>query len=90
MHLVIPDNAKIIGKSAFADCRELVSVIVSSGTSRISGNAFENCISLESITIPSKVKVLGKDIFQNCRKLKYILVSGNPEDMKAHGWLAMP
>jgi hypothetical protein len=44
----------------------------------IAENAFQNCISLESVIIPNSVETICDSAFANCRSLIEITFKGNP------------
>lgn len=73
--IVISENVKIIGNSAFEDCSSLSSVSLSEGLTEIGGNAFNDCISLEIIEIPKSVRKMGGYVFSNCTSLKTVKLS---------------
>lgn len=67
----IPDTVEgkvvtIIGKSAFANCVELVSVTLPDTIEEIGNSAFEGCSSLVRITIPKTVIKIDNQAFTNC------------------------
>ncbi len=66
-HIVIPSaidgyTVTKIAENAFSS-KELKSVIITNGISRIDWFAFEGCTSLESVTIPSSVTSIGYSAF---------------------------
>ena len=54
--------------------RQVKSVVISSGITSISDNAFEFCSNLTSITIPDSVTYIGQYAFWECRNLKSITI----------------
>ena len=70
----IPHTVTSIGIEAFAQCKELTSVIIPSSIKTIGCLAFYNCICLTSITIPDSIIEFGYRAFSNCAGLKTILV----------------
>ncbi len=65
----IPSNAKTVGASAFADCKNLETASIPSSYTTIPDSLFENCTSLTSFKIPSNVTTIGKSAFLKCRSL---------------------
>ena len=72
-----------IGNYAFADCRELSTVIVENGTTIIGICAFMNCSYLSSVSLPATLTYIGKDTFQGCGNLKEIRFGGTVEQWHA-------
>ena len=69
---VIPKSVESIGIEAFAQCKEVTSVIFPESLKKIGCLAFENCISIVTITIPSLIVEIGYRAFSNCTGLKSI------------------
>lgn len=57
--VLIPDNVKFIGDSAFYDCRNLESVIIPNSVKYIWEYAFLCCYNLENITFPTNLLYIG-------------------------------
>lgn len=77
--IVIPDEIKKIGNSAFSDNKDIISVEIKNGTvTQIEECAFENCSSLKKIVLPYSVKKIGKNAFKGCTSLETIEIK-NPE-----------
>lgn len=72
----IPNNVKIIGKGAFADCENLESIIIPKSIRTIGNKAFCGCKNLKSINIPSSVKKVGFAAFADCKNLELVNISG--------------
>ena len=68
----IKEGTKYIGELAFADCANLVSIIIPSSVTRIEDYAFANCYSLSSVTISKGVKEIDYGIFDCCTSLTSI------------------
>ena len=58
-------GASIIGSSAFSGCKNLTSVSLNSGITKIYYYAFNGCSNLEKITIPNTVIHIGQGAFKN-------------------------
>ena len=91
----IPTETKVVGYSAFANCKSIASVVFHqndtvewigservpwSGT--IEGNAFSNCSSLTSVTLAGSMKTIGDYAFDNCSSLETLVL---PEGVKHLG-----
>ena len=63
--ITIPENVKVIGKSAFRDCWELKKIIIPDGVAEIQDFAFSQCTALEHIFIPASVHHIGKRAFHS-------------------------
>ena len=70
----IGDGVTSIGKSAFALCSDLTSVIVPNSVTSIEEKAFTWCISLTSVIIPNSVTSIGEDAFSACHGLTSIII----------------
>ena len=73
----LPKNLKIIGRSAFANCKKLESIKFPNKLKTIADGAFKNCDSLKSVKIPNSVKRLGFLAFSDCKKLEKVTLSKN-------------
>ncbi len=63
-----------IGKSAFANCTSLTSVVIPEGITSIGNTAFTNCSRLTSVVIPEGVTSMGYFAFQNCYRLTSVVI----------------
>lgn len=77
--VTIQGSVTQIGQNAFANCSNLVSVVLvddskSVGLRRINGFAFWNCVSLEDINLANAVhlSMLDRSAFEGCKSLKHI------------------
>ncbi|MBQ1848510.1 MAG: leucine-rich repeat domain-containing protein, partial [Clostridia bacterium] len=84
-NVVLPDNlvlpasyegkpVTVIGKDAFKDYRDIVSVVIPDGYTVISNNAFFRCTDLSNVSIPDGIKSIGDSAFFNCSKLTSIKI----------------
>lgn len=74
-HLSIPSrlggvSVTSIGKEAFKESRELVSVKIPDSVTFIDTEAFSLCTSLESVELPESVTKIGRAAFYYCTSLK--------------------
>ncbi|MDE6410500.1 MAG: leucine-rich repeat protein, partial [Muribaculaceae bacterium] len=75
--LILGDNVKIIGSSAFAGCGGLTSVTIPNSVSEIGSSAFEYCSSLTSVIIPNSVMSIGSSAFKNCSGLTSVTIGNS-------------
>jgi hypothetical protein len=80
--IIIPDTyndlpIKEVGDSAFYNCYNLTSVIISDGIIAIGDNAFGFCDHLISVTIPDSVTSIGVRSFDSCSRLKDLIIPDN-------------
>lgn len=68
---IMPESVTEILANAFENCTKLTSVQVSSNVTEIPDFAFNDCISLQTVTMPSVVSV-GEYAFYYCRNLTQI------------------
>ncbi len=67
-HVRIHKSVKIIPRSAFEMCRNLVSIEMHDGVEIIEEEAFQDCDTLKRIKLPG-VRVIGEDAFNSCTAL---------------------
>lgn len=71
--VVIEPGVTTIGRDAFIECTELVSVSIPNSVTTIGAEAFRNC-GLTSLTIPNSVISIGQSAFLGCSGLTSILI----------------
>ena len=76
----IPESVTSIDTGAFAFCKIINEVIVSTNVTKIPLWTFEECIALESVTIPSSVKTIEGYAFDGCKSLSDIHYDGSESD----------
>lgn len=79
--VVIPKSVKVVSKSAFTMCDNLLSVSLAEGVEVIEGSAF-SMTGLTTIIIPSTVKTIEKSAFFGCRNLHAISVNKEIETIE--------
>ena len=79
---VVIKGGKFIGRSAFRDCKALLTLKLPSNLESIDDFAFEGCTMLGKVEIPKGLKSIGTDAFMGCEKLRFVL-NGN-KVAKAH------
>lgn len=72
-------KVKVIGKSAFKDCKTLESVLCFAEVENIEEYAFSGCTSLKEISIPNETKTIGNHAFENCTSAEYVFLWGDPD-----------
>ena len=78
--LVISDNVKTIGGSAFYACLDLEELVLGSSLESIGGSAFSSCTGLKAtLVIPDNVKTIGAHAFRNCPQLENIVIGSAVE-----------
>lgn len=66
--VIVGNNVKTIGKSAFQGCTKLKKVTIGSGVTQIENNAFKDCKSLKTIKVKStKIKKIGNNAFKGIK-----------------------
>lgn len=68
----INNKAYEIGKDAFADNKNLKSVVISDGVTKIGSGAFFNCEVLETVTVGKNVKLIEEGAFTNANAIKTV------------------
>ena len=65
----VPEEVRIIGKSAFQNNITLKSVVLSNTLTQIEDRAFKGCSNLEEVILNSKVEMIGTEAFMDCTSL---------------------
>ena len=74
LEVVLPKSLKVIGCSAFYECKNLVSVNIPNSVTSIGEKAFYKCSELTSVTIPNSVTSIGESAFFLCSSLTSITI----------------
>ena len=69
---VVNSNTKVIGNSAFYNCRSLYNIEIPDSVIHIDEKAFYGCKKLSGISIPKGISSIGFDVFRDCENLKSI------------------
>ena len=77
--IVLPDSITTIGKSAFAKCINLESIVMNN-VSVISTSAFENCENLSSLTLSKDLSKVESYAFYGCESLENVNYKGTATD----------
>lgn len=73
--VICPSSLRQIGRSAFANSKNLCEVILNEGLEYIDAGAFIDCKNLRYVYIPSTVKRIEASPFSGCDQLEKIVVS---------------
>ena len=76
----IPNSVTSIGKRAFYECSELITVVLHNGVIGTQDQAFAFCTSLKNINFPDSVTTIGPQTFYNCSSLENVIL---PSGIKA-------
>lgn len=68
----LPASVTHIGKGAFGECGEIVSIKLPAGLLSIGESAFVDCWQLEKVSLPAQTRVIGPRAFQGCINLYQI------------------
>ena len=79
--IVISEDVKRIGESAFYQCTKLTNVTIEAGVTSIGKSAFESCTNLVAVVIPDSVTSIGEYAFSdtallNCAADDIVVVNG--------------
>lgn len=75
-----------IDNSAFANCTDIESVVISDSIRIIGNEAFYNCNKLKTVKLGSNVKKIGASAFLSCSKLKEITFHNNITEISKHAF----
>ena len=78
--VAVPANSEL-GSSMFSGCSTLQTVTLGEGITEISGNCFQDCVSLESIVIPASVTTMGTNSFNGCSSLTSVTLEEGVEKL---------
>lgn len=79
--VVIGENVKTMGVSAFMGCTRLKKVTMGSSVTNISKQAFKGCKKLTNITIGKNVTKIGDKAFEKCTALKKITIPSKVKEI---------
>ena len=72
--VIMSDNIKHIGRSAFDGCHNLENISFSKNLETIDDNAFSGCYRLASVFLPENLKDIGSAAFYQCHNLDNICI----------------
>lgn len=70
---ILGDSINSIGKCAFKDCRDMVSITIPENVTFIGEGAFQNCSSLTAITIPENIAMMEGFVFDGCSNITSVV-----------------
>ena len=70
-----------IGKSAFRDCDNLVTVTLPATIKHIDAYAFRTCSSLTTVNLPAGLETIGDQAFTNCVSLESVYISSSVREI---------
>ena len=82
----IPLGVKIIGTSAFEDCKNLLNIIIPESAKQIDDFAFWGCDGLKRITIPGNVVEIGENAFEVCVNLESVTIKSGVEKLNDYAF----
>ena len=80
--IVIPDGVTKIGRSAFANRKDLKSITIPGSAKNIAGYVFSNCENLASVVMEDGVETIGSGVFEGCGNLISVTIPGSVKRMK--------
>lgn len=75
--IALAEGTSGISDSAFANCKNLISITIPQSVTSIGRSAFDGCAELTSLTVPENVKTIERYTFNGCDKLQTINLSSN-------------
>ncbi len=73
-NVVIENGVTSVGKNAFEECNEIVSVSIPDSVTVLKAYAFDLCSGLTSFVIPENVTTIEDAVFRGCENLKNITI----------------
>ena len=88
---IIPDGAKVLGRSMFCGCSSLESIVLPISMEMIDDFALADCVKLEDLPMLkySKLKIIGVSALENCKKIKSLCFPKTLEVIKGAGCAGM-
>ena len=84
--LIIPENCRLIGYSAFQNCKMLEEVKIPRFTKTISYCAFLDCSNLKEVVISEGVENIGDEAFRGCKRLREVIIPKSVESIGHQGF----
>ena len=88
--VVILDNVKTIGRSAFESCRFLEEVVLPSTVETLLFGTFQGCESLKSIIIPEGFKEIDRYVFYDCAELTNVSIPASVTSIERNAFSCCP
>ncbi len=82
----IIDTVTVIDELAFADCKEIESIIIPKGVKRIETMAFFKCEALKEINLPEGLEYIGSDAFNRCLCVTYLFIPKTVAEIGHHAF----
>ena len=79
--VIIENGITGIGKYAFFDCVNILSVTIPASVTSIGEKAFQSCYRLASVTIPASVTSIGFDAFYVCSGMSDVYCYADPKEL---------
>lgn len=70
----VEEGIDIVGKNAFAGCKNLMSVTFAQSVRLIDDNAFYGCEKLAALTLPANLRRIGDTAFYGCAQLRAVII----------------
>ena len=84
---VVPEDIRIIGNSAFVECKELTAVKLPEGLEAVEESAFNRCVNLESLELPATLRRAENRAFANCEKLVQVKLPDSLTEMPGNAFM---
>lgn len=79
INVVVPNEVKEIGTSAFKGCKMIETVVLPEGLEVIGGRAFAKCTKLKEINLPQSLRKVGIEVFFDCYALEELIFPEHTE-----------
>ena len=84
----VPEDIRVIGASAFVECKELTGVLLPEGLEVIEESAFNRCDALTEVVLPETLTTLRNKAFADCDLLSAVRIPLNLTDMDGNPFMA--